>query len=97
MMWSGQLAYLRFYLIMMDDRVCVAFMEMHKSKNCVELDGHNSAEQPPNVFEIASEIFNDPNKDFATFKYPTLHNDFCDHIYLWGKGCSKGESPEIKG
>jgi hypothetical protein len=37
--WSGQLPFLRFYHVLMDNRVRIAFLEMHKCKNCAELDG----------------------------------------------------------
>jgi hypothetical protein len=43
----------------MDDRVHIVFLEMHKFKNRAELDGQNSAQRPPDVFEIAAEIYND--------------------------------------
>jgi hypothetical protein len=83
--WSGQLPFLQFYHVLMDDRVRIAFLEMHKCKNRAELDGRNSTKRPPDVFKIAVEIYDDRDKDFATFKYPTLHKDFLDHSYLWGK------------
>jgi hypothetical protein len=82
--WNGQEQYLRFYHVMMEDSIRVALLAMHQSMNHAELDARKSAECPRNVFDLAAELYNDDNLDLVTNKYPMLHKDFEDHIFLFG-------------
>jgi hypothetical protein len=60
------------------------------------LDGRNSSERPPDFFELAAEVYNDPGFNPVTNKYPSLHSDFSDHIILWAKNAPKVSPQKIR-
>jgi hypothetical protein len=82
--WNEQDHYFHFYHVMMEDSIRVALLAMHQLMDRAELDARNSAERPHDVFELAADLYNNARMDFVNNKYPTLHKDFEDHIFLFG-------------
>jgi hypothetical protein len=69
--WNGQEPFLRLYHVMMEDKVFMAYADIHRAKDHAELDGRNSSERPPDFFELAAEVSNGPGFNPVTNKYPS--------------------------
>jgi hypothetical protein len=80
--WFGPEPYLRLYHVMLDDNVREAFTKVHNVMSRSELDARNSSEKPKDFYELAADLYNDPDFNPVTSVYKDLHTDFSVSIEL---------------
>lgn len=80
--WRGNLPFLRLILCIIQDDIKDKYRRYGAVMSRLELDGRNSENRPPNVFELIADRWND-----STFN-PTAPVSDCHHDYLCAIPCS---------
>jgi hypothetical protein len=80
--WIGQEPYLRLYHVMIEDHIKEAYLKVYDVLDRTQLDARNSSERPMNFYQLASDLYNDPQYNPYTTAYPNLHSDFSNQIRL---------------
>lgn len=80
--------------VMMDDEIHIAYTNLNQVLNRTKLDAWNSVIRPPDFYDLASNLYNNPE----TNMYSKLQEDFKQPIKLFYKDVPTPVTPQkIKG
>jgi hypothetical protein len=79
--WSTADPWLRFYHCVTDDEVKTLLRQHARVLSRTELDGRNSTERPPTIYEAVARLYNS-DKMYVSYSLPDLHSSFADSQVL---------------
>jgi hypothetical protein len=80
--WYTIQSHLRLYHVMVEDEIRAIFLGRHTLSDRAGTDARNNENRPANVYEAATEKYNDTNYNPMCLQLPSLHHSFMESFSL---------------